>query len=321
MRTVHLSCPFSAEWLVTTIPYNIRFMTTPPHQPRAGVAYGLAAYLFWGFVPIYFKSVAHVAPAEVLAHRIIWSLILMLVLLIWQRRCQVLGLAFADRRSLTLLAGSTTLVAINWYTFIWAVEHEQLLQASLGYFINPLVNVLLGFLFLGERLRPAQQVSVLLATTGVLFLTLQLGELPAIALVLAFSFGTYGLIRKKVPVEAGIGLTVETMLLSPLALAYLVWLDAGDRLAFTQQSRTTDLLLMASGPVTALPLLWFAKAARRLRYATVGFLQYLAPTVQFLLAVVIYGEVFSRTHLVAFGCIWTALLIYSLDSWRAARRT
>jgi len=296
-------------------------MTTPTHRPRTGVAYGLAAYLFWGFVPIYFKSVAHVAPTEVLAHRIIWSLIVMLLILTWRRRGQDLGLVFGDRRSLILLAGSTTLVAINWYTFIWAVEHEQLLQASLGYFINPLVNVLLGFLFLGERLRQAQQVSVLLATTGVLFLTLQLGELPAIALVLAFSFGTYGLIRKKIPVEAGAGLTIETMLLAPLALVYLVWLDTGDRLIFTHQSRTTDLLLLASGPVTALPLLWFAKAARRLRYATVGFLQYLAPTMQFLLAVVIYGEVFSHSHLIAFGCIWTALLVYSLDSWRGAGRT
>jgi chloramphenicol-sensitive protein RarD len=295
-------------------------MTAPTHQARLGVAYGLAAYLFWGFVPIYFKSVAHVPPGEVLAHRIIWSLVLMLAILSWQGRLVALRQTLRNRHNLGGLLLSSLLVALNWFTFIWAVEHNQVMQASLGYFINPLVNVLLGFLFLRERLRPAQRVSVFLAATGVLFLTVQLGQLPLIALILAFSFGFYGLIRKKVPAEAGTGLTIETLLLSPAALVYLTFLRGEGNLVFGQQSLSRDLLLVASGPVTALPLLWFAKAARRLRYATVGFLQYLAPTFQFLLAVVAYGEDFTRTHLIAFSCIWTALLIFSLDSWRDARR-
>ncbi len=295
-------------------------MTIANHEGRRGVAYGLAAYLFWGFVPIYFKSVAHVSPTEVLAHRIFWSLLLLLLILAASRRLGRLGQTLHNRRAVVGLTGSALLVAANWYVFIWAVDHARVLQASLGYFINPLVNVLLGFLFLQERLRPAQRFSVLLAATGVVILTARVGQVPWISLMLAFSFGFYGLIRKTVPAQAGVGLAVETLLLTPLALVYLLHLENAGRLAFGHSDPTTSLLLMASGVVTALPLLWFANAARRLRYATVGFLQYLAPSLQFLLAVAVYGETFTRKHLMAFACIWTALAVYSFDTWRASRK-
>ncbi len=295
-------------------------MSSSPHQPRTGIVYGLAAYLFWGFVPIYFKAVAHVPSAEVLAHRIVWSCALLSLILSAGHRWGAIRQTLRRRRTLLGLTASTLLVATNWYVFIWAISHNQLLQASLGYFINPLVNVLLGFLFLGERLRRAQQLSVLLATTGVLYLSFSYGQPPWIALVLAFSFGFYGLIRKSIHAGALEGLTVETMLLAPLALGYLLHLERAGNLVFTHLDHRTDLLLMASGATTALPLWWFAKAARRLRYATVGFLQYIAPSLGFLLAVVVYGELFTRELLVSFSCIWTALAIYSADSWRATRR-
>jgi chloramphenicol-sensitive protein RarD len=303
-------------------------MSTSPHQTgplhhhtRSGVAYGLAAYLFWGFVPVYFKVVSHVPALEVLAHRILWSWILLSLAMLMNRRWHALKQIMSHRRTRYGLFGSTLLVTINWFVFIWAVGHGQVLQASLGYFINPLVNVLLGFVFLQERLRPAQRASVLLATLGVLYLGFSYGQAPWIALVLAFTFGFYGLIRKTVQADALGGLMIETMLMTPLALGYLFILWGNGSLVLLHLNLQTDLLLMASGVTTALPLWWFAKAARRLRYATVGFLQYIAPSLQFLLAVAAYGELFTRTHLVSFVCIWTALALYSYDTWRASRST
>ncbi len=288
-------------------------------RARAGVAYGLAAYLWWGFAPLYFKAVATVPPGEVLAHRVVWSTLLLLVLVFTLGRAPAFRAVLADRRTRLALTASMALVAVNWFTFIWAVDHDEVLQASLGYFINPLVNVLLGYLVLKERLRRLQTLSVLLALAGVAYLGVSYGEPPVIALLLAFSFGFYGLIRKRVRAEGMVGLTVETLFLTPVALAYLAWLAHAGRLTFGHAGSGLTLLLAASGVVTALPLLWFANAARRLRYATVGFLQYLAPSFQFLLAVAVFGEPFTRAHAVAFPLIWAALAIYSLDALRAAR--
>ena len=286
---------------------------------RTGVAYGLAAYLAWGLCPIYFKSVAHVPPWEVLTQRIVWSLVLLLVLL-WRRgRLTEFTTAVRKPRVLLALGTSTLLVALNWFTFIWAVTNAQLLQASLGYFINPLVNVLLGMLVLRERLRPWQWVSVGLAVFGVVLLSVRLGGVPVISLVLAGSFGLYGLIRKTTAVGATAGLAVETALLTPVALAVLLWWDRQGTLVFGHLDRTTDGLLALSGLVTALPLVWFAAGARRLRYATMGFLQYLAPSGQFLLAVLAYHEPFSRQEFTSFLVIWVALGIYSLDTALANR--
>ncbi len=292
-----------------------------PHDrnSRIGVAYGLAAYTAWGFIALYFKAVAHVPPLEVLAHRIVWSLLLLIALLAVRGRLADLRSALADRATVLTLGGTTILIAVNWYVFIWAVTNGHVLQASLGYFINPLVNVLLGVIFLGERLRRAQTASVALAACGVAWLTLRVGQVPVISLALALSFGFYGLLRKKVRADGMTGLTAETLLLAPIALLFLGRLEMRGDLAFTHLDRATDLLLPLGGVVTAVPLVWFANAARRLRYATVGFLQYIAPSLQFLLAVAAFGEPFTRDHLATFACIWTALGIYTWDALRGAR--
>lgn len=281
---------------------------------RVGVLYGLAAYGFWGMFPLYFKAVRHVRPEEVLAHRIVWSAVLLAVLVHWRGRWAAALGAVRDRRVMPTLLASTLLIAINWYTYILAVTHNHVLQASLGYFINPLVNVFLGYVFLGERLRLLQKVSVAMAAAGVLYLTLSFGRFPWIALVLASSFGLYGLLRKTVRVEALAGLAVETVLLAPIAALYMAQLAAESRLAFWHVSTGTDGLLLLAGVVTAIPLLWFTNAARRLRLSTMGFLQYLSPTGNFLLAVLVFSEPFSRDHLVTFTCIWTALAVYTLDT-------
>ena len=292
-------------------------------ETRLGVTYGLLAYLWWGMVAIYFAAIKTVPPLEVLAHRVVWSLLLLGVLLAWRRQWMKNLRALRDRRTLLLLLGSTSVIACNWFVFIYSVANDRLVEASLGYFINPLVNILLGFIFLRERLRRLQTVSVLLAATGVIWLTWSLGVPPWIALILGFSFGFYGLLRKVTSVDSLGGLTLETMLLGPLALGYLLWLGLRGEGTFLGGSLTTDGLLIFAGVVTALPLLWFAAAARRLRLMTVGFLQYLAPTCQFFLAVFYFREPFTTDHLVAFGFIWAALALYTIDAvtrYRSGRR-
>ncbi|MFO7654729.1 MAG: EamA family transporter RarD [Candidatus Krumholzibacteriia bacterium] len=278
-----------------------------------GVLYGLAAYVWWGAVPLYFKAVAHVPPPEVLAHRVVWSFLLLAVWLGFAGRMTAARRALADRRTLATLVGSALLVSMNWLIFIWAVSTARVVEASLGYFINPLVNVLLGMVFLGERLRRAQWVSLALAMTGVAVLTAWLGSLPWIALVLAFSFGFYGLLRKTADVDGPVGLMVETGLLVPAALAFLLLRAGREQLVFGNSDPATDLLLVAAGAVTALPLVWFVAGARRLPLSTMGFLQYVAPTGQFLLGVLAFGELFTTAHALGFGTIWTALAIYSWD--------
>ena len=290
-----------------------------PHRARHGVLFGLAAYVWWGLVVGYFKLIGHVPPLEVLAHRIVWSLLLVAILMSWRWRWPELSRAFANRKVVLALCASTTLVACNWFVFIWAVGHDHVVQASLGYFINPLVNVLLGFVFLRERLRPLQWLSVVLALIGVALMTWRLASLPWTALFLAFSFGFYGLLRKTAAVEAMTGLCVETILLTPLALAYLLWLSHQGRLVFGQ-SMSTDWLLVCAGAITALPLLWFANAARRLDLATVGFLQYISPSMQLTLGVLVFGEAFDAGHARAFGFIWAGLALYSYDAVRRRRR-
>lgn len=288
--------------------------TKPENEGLTGLFFGLAAYGFWGFVAIYFKAVKTVPALEILAHRIVWSVAILAILLTVRLRWSAIRATFMDRRTLLFLAGSTTLVAINWFTFIWAVSHDQVLQASLGYFINPLVNVLLGFVFLGERLRTGEWVSVGLASIGVTWLTVSVGTLPWISLTLAFSFGFYGLLRKLARVAPLEGLAIETWMLLPISLAYLGWIWREGTIVFAHESLGMDVLLMAAGIVTAIPLLWFAEAVKRLRLATVGLLQYIAPTIQFLLAVLLFREPFSFEKLIAFLFIWTAIAVYSSDN-------
>ncbi|MFH1749050.1 MAG: EamA family transporter RarD [Planctomycetota bacterium] len=292
---------------------------TPDHQAaasraRLGVIYGVTAYGLWGVFPVYFKAIESVPTLEVLAHRIIWSVVFLLLLIMLRGGMREVRQAVKSRRTLLTLCATTCLIACNWGLFIWAVANDKLLQSALAYFINPLISVMLGFVFLRERLRAWQSFSVALATVAVVFLTISSGALPIIALIMACTFGMYGLLRKTAQVEALAGLTIETGLLAPIALIFLIHEMVQGRAVFAAQSLQFDLLLIAAGVVTAVPLLWFAQAARRLRLATLGFLQYLAPTGHFLLAVLVYGEAFPTTHLIAFIVIWIALLIYSIDT-------
>ncbi|MCK4872548.1 MAG: EamA family transporter RarD [Phycisphaerales bacterium] len=290
-------------------------------RARVGVTYGLFAYAAWGLVPIYFKAVAHVPAMEVLAHRIIWSVVLLTLLILVRRQGHAVRTALRSPRLCLTLAATTALIAVNWFVFIWAIAHDRVLEASLGYFINPLVSILLGFLFLKERLRAWQMVGLVLATIGVIARTVSLGELPIISLTLAGTFGLYGLLRKTAPVDSLVGLTIETLLLIPAAIAYVVFLACRGESSFVAGSLSTDVLLILAGVVTAVPLLWFTGAVRRVRLTTLGFLQYVAPTGNFILAVFVYREAFRIDQLVSFLFIWIALVIYTIDAARHRPRT
>lgn len=293
-----------------------------PENPelRKGVYYALAAFGLWGLAPIYFKTVAEVAPLEVLAHRILWSVLLLGVLLWLSRRWQSLLGLVRQKRQLRGLMLSALLISANWGVFIWAVGDNRILETSLGYFINPLVSLLLGMLFLGERLRPAQWGAIALMGVAVGYQLLLLGTIPAVALLLAFSFGFYGLVRKKLSVDPIIGLFVETLLVTPLALAYLGWGQSQGGLAFTAGDGVTSLLLVAAGIVTTLPLLCFAAATVRLSLTWIGMFQYLAPSIAFLLAVFYYQEPLDAGRLLTFVLIWIALALFTAEGWWNKRR-
>ncbi len=281
-----------------------------------GLAYGVAAYGFWGVFPVYLKAVARVPVLEILCHRIVWALAFLLALAWREGQLGEVRTALGQRRTLLVLVTTTVLIALNWGVYIFSVSHDRLLESSLGYYINPLVNVLLGVLLLHEILPPLVRVAVGTAALGVLGLGLHLGRPPWISLTVAFSFAFYGLLRKIAPVGPLVGLTVETLLLLPLAGGYLVVRVAQGQAAFLAGHPALDLLLLMAGPVTAIPLLWFAAAARRLPLSTLGFLQYISPTLQFLLAVAVYGEAFDRGKLLAFATIWTALALFAVHSVR-----
>ena len=293
-------------------------MTDQETERRRGITLGVGAYVIWGLLPLFFNAVGHVSPIEVLAQRIVWSLLLVGVLLVVTRRFGALVRAFADRRALAILAASATLIAVNWLTYIWAVTNGHVLAASLGYFLNPLLNVLLGVLLLGERLKRIQMGAVALAGGGVVVLACGAGEGLWISATLALTFGFYGLLRKVVTVEALEGLGIETVLLLPPAIACLVWLGMTGGLSFGTDLSTTALLVCA-GPVTAVPLLLFAAAARRMSYAMLGLLQYIAPTLQFLIGAFVYGEALTSAHLICFALIWSGLAVFAIDAVRHAR--
>lgn len=293
-----------------------------PHHPEAGkgLLFGIIAYLAWGFFPIYFKSIASVPPLQVVSHRIAWSVLFLALLISRRGRWGDIRDALSSRGSLLTLVGTSLLIATNWLVFIIAVEHGQVLQSSLGYFITPFVSVLLGFLFLKERLRRLQLAALLLAASGVLILTFRLGSFPWTALILALTFGSYGLLRKVVKADSLTGLAVETLLLAPLACGYLLFVTWRGEGAFVAAGVQISLLLSAAGVITATPLLLFSAAARRLRLSTLGFLQYITPTLHFLLAVLVYNEQFTPTHLASFMLIWAGLAAYSWDAYRALAR-
>ena len=286
-------------------------MHDPRDEHRRGLFYGLAAYGAWGVFPIYLKAVKTVPVVEVLCHRVVWALAVLAVVIAVRGELRGVTAALRNRRALLVLSASTVLIAINWLVYIYSVTYARILESSLGYYINPLVSVLLG-----ERLTPLMKAAVVAAAAGVTWLAFDLGQLPWISLVLAFSFGTYGLLRKIAPVGPLIGLTVETILLAPLCAGYLGWSMTHGRSGFASGGAWIRTLLLLAGPVTAVPLLCFAAAARRLPLTTMGFLQYVSPTLQFLIAVAVYHEPFSRGRAAAFACIWVAVAIFAYDSVR-----
>lgn len=294
-------------------------MTEPPQETampagsrqsdlRSGLTSGLGAYTLWGIFPIYFRAVAHVAPLVVLCHRIIWSVLFLGLVIFLRQEWRPMARIVSNRRKLLLLLSGAVLIALNWLIFIYAVGSGQTLQASLGYFINPLFSIVLGMCFLGERLRKWQRLAVLIATGAVLLLAVRGSGLPWIAVSLAGSFGLYGLVRKKVDVNTLHGLLVETTLLLPIAVLLLNILPGA------KLSSNTWLLLSSSGIITAVPLLLFGAAVRRLPLSTLGFLQYVGPTLQFLLAVCVFHEPISRIKLISFALCWLAIAVYLADS-------
>jgi chloramphenicol-sensitive protein RarD len=294
-------------------------MTTLPASgqnsaAKVGFLASVGAFLIWGLLaPVYFKLLDGVGALEIVAHRVVWTVLLVGIVVLVRMGPAGFIRSIGTWQRLGILVATTALISTNWSIFIWAVVNNQLLQSSLGYYINPLVNVLLGVVFLKERLSRRQSLAVLLAALGVTGLVVQHGAMPWIALSLATTFGFYGLLRKKVLIDALPGLVVETGLLVPVALGYLLWL--GPAGSFASQGIGHDLMLVLSGPVTAIPLLLFVVGATRLKLSTIGLLQYIGPTGQLLLGVLVYGESFTTGHAVAFACIWLALILYSSEAF------
>jgi chloramphenicol-sensitive protein RarD len=294
-------------------------MTDDHGNRRAGLLFGVGAYLLWGVLPLYFKLLQAVAPTEIVAHRIIWSLIFLAVLVTLWRRWPAIRAALATSRVVMTLAITALLIAANWLIYIWAVLNGEVLAGSLGYYLNPLINVLLGVVLLKERLTRGQIVAVLLAGAGVAVLAAGAAQGLWISLTLALTFGLYGFIRKIAPVDALEGLAIETAILAPISLAWILWLEQQGTGAFAAHGAATNALLIVGGAVTAIPLLLFNAAAKRLPYSTLGFLQYIAPSLQFLLAVLAFGEAFTPAHMVCFGAIWAALAIFAFEGLRQSR--
>ena len=286
---------------------------------RDGFISALICYLIWGLLPIYFVFVSAVAPLEVLLHRIVWAVPFGALIIFSRRQWPEVKRALTHKAMLFWLAVAAIFIAINWFVYIYAIQNNQIFQGSLGYYINPLVYVVIGVMFLGERLRALQTAAVVIAAIGVLVLTFSGGQFPAIALTLAFSFSVYGVIRKRIVIGAMPGLFVETILLLPFAMAWLGWLIYTGQSAFGSEGVGITTLLVPAGPITVVPLLFFALAARRLPLSTIGFMQFLAPTLQFCVGLY-YGEQLSGAHMICFAFIWVAVLLFSTDALRAGKK-
>ncbi len=289
-----------------------------PNDTRDGLIAAFLAYLMFGVLPVYFKVLADVGALEVLLHRIVWAVPFGALIIFVRRQWPEVRRALADGRVFGYLALAAVLIAGNWYVYIYAVQNDQIYQASLGYYINPLLFTVVGVFFFGEKLRRFQVAAVLLAAAGVLVLTFGGGQFPAIALLLGTLFTIYGVIRKRVVVGGMPGLFVETLVLFPLSAAYLLWIMGSGVSAFASGDPSMVGLLLLAGPVTVLPLLCFALAARRLNLSTVGMVQFLAPTLHFIIGL-LYGEELTTAHVVCFSLIWLAVGLFSWDAWRASR--
>lgn len=294
--------------------------THPSSATKHGVMYALSAFSLWGLAPIYFKTLDTLPPGEILLHRIVWSVAFLFLLLTLKRQLQTLGRVFLEKRTLAMLGLSSCFIATNWLIFIWAINNDMLIEASLGYYINPLINILFGFLFLKEIPTKVQFVAIGLVFCAVGFEIYTLGSLPLVALSLALLFALYGLVRKKTPVPSLPGLYIETLLLLPLALAYWGFLIFQSKSAFSFSFDTSiTWLLLLAGPVTVTPLLAFTSAASRLRLSTIGYFQYIAPSINLLLAVLVYNEPLLKEKIITFSLIWLALLLVSIESYRRQR--
>lgn len=285
---------------------------------RSGIFYALTAFTLWAIAPIYFKEMSFVPATEILAHRVIWSCVLVLVLIVILRYTEALKTVLQSRKVLLAMLGSTLLIGLNWGTFIWAVQNNKMLSASLGYYINPLISILLGVIFFKETLDRVKKAAVALCFCAVVFEVIQFGSLPWIALILAISFGFYGLIRKKIAVDSFTGMAIETAFMLPIALIYLA-LSTSPTANMFDNSATINWLLFAAGPVTMVPLMCFAAAANRVSMVTLGFFQYIGPTGMFFLAVFLYDEPLSPEKLTTFILIWSALAMLIFDSVRRLR--
>lgn len=285
---------------------------------RGGFFAAFTAFFIWGLLPIYIHALAPTPAVQIMAHRVIWACVFVFAYLAWKRNLGKVWTALADPRARLLLASSAVLITINWLVYVWAIANNHVVEASLGYFINPLVSVLLGVFVLKERLSRPQWTAVAMAALGVLWLTLHVGHPPWIALALALSFGTYGLIRKQVVVDSVAGLGVETILIAPIMLVYLIWTLYVGTFAFGTYGARVDVLLVLSGAATAIPLVLFAYGVRRVPLSTIGLLQYVGPTLQLLSGVYLFHEPFTHTQLIGFGLIWSALVVYAGEGlWRS----
>ncbi|KFZ43661.1 EamA family transporter RarD [Anoxybacillus flavithermus] len=289
---------------------------------KLGTIYALLAYVLWGILPLYWKLLQHIGAEEILSYRIVASFLFMIALLLiqknWPTFLHTCRLLWQEKKRAMALMIASLLISTNWFIYIWAVNHDHMVEASLGYYMNPLLNVLLGVVVLKERLYKWQVVSFILAAFGVVVMTIEYGKIPWVALSLACSFSLYSLVKKVISVDATIGLTVETMLATPLAFMFIIHSFA--QLHDASFSFVTMLLLVGAGPATALPLLYFAKGAQHISLTLLGFLQYISPTLSLLLGVFLFHEPFTNSHMYAFSCIWIALLLFSLSSTWEKRR-
>ncbi|MGI0153517.1 EamA family transporter RarD [Pseudidiomarina sp. WS423] len=289
-------------------------MTETTQRSRQGVLFAIAAYTMWGIAPVYFKALESVPAIEIVSHRIIWSFVLVLALILLLRRGGRLKPVLQNRKHMLRLTVATFLLGGNWFLFIWAINNDHILDASLGYYINPLLNVAIGMAFFAERMRRLQLVAIGLAFTGVFIQVVSFGSVPWVALILAGSFAIYGAIRKRLPIDSITGLWLETVILLPIVLVYMLFFAQSDNVNMLDNSWQINSLLVAAGVVTTAPLLCFTAAAQRIRYSTLGFFQYIGPSLMFILAVWVYHEPLASDKLVTFGIIWAALALYSFDS-------
>ncbi len=283
-------------------------------RTRQGVFFALGAYTIWGIAPIYFKTISEVSPFEILSHRVIWSFFFLAGLLFLSKGWKTISNTLKDKKKMAYLATTGLLIGTNWLIFIWAVTTNHMLNASLGYFINPIFNVMLGMVFLGERLRKLQWLAVTFAVIGVIIQLVTFGSIPIVALALACSFGFYGLLRKKIAMDAQSGLFIETLVMLPIAAVYLLFIADSPTSNFAANPMTLNLLLIAAGIITTVPLLCFTGAATRLKLSTLGFFQYIGPSLMFVLAVGLYGEEFSADKAITFVFIWGALIVFTTDA-------